>query len=515
MASKLDELKASRAELEESKKAATGDELGRIQYELLSLDIAIADEKISIFSMIETKGQESGNEVEEKRGHDGAERFSKEWQDLVSKKQDLDLRDEMKEAAEVFGVDLPGDFEKMDFGQMAKVLKDKSGEEWPRVETPNEVESFISEWAEKNGKVYPKLQDLDYSISYFERNKDQMPKKYEVSQEQIDKYSTAHQEFKAREGERFGPDMSPGAIYKRSIAIQEARIKALDAGFGTAKTPEARIDALYKMRDEAKTLRSYQAQYKDFQVKWNDDGTAKATVPVADKPATQADTPEKKTESRKEGDHLESRPDENVKTSGQSEASKARYVLWKYSRPVSMVLHAKERADAVKVLTDHKIQEFERSKRLSGESVQLTPADRKTLEKMVKIEVQRGNQLERMETFGGSIYKSLMRDEYTKEWNSAAQAMSRAQNVQKEILGRSIRPDMVLVAIDKNAVIQQTGSPALLQKAIGEAKAKAGGAVEYKIITQGEAAKIGAKAPQKPAPVEQPEKAAQSRKVRA
>lgn len=515
MASKLDELKASRSELEDSMKAATGDDLGRIQDELLSLDIAIADEKVSIFSTIEAKGQEAGNEVEARRGHDGADRFSKERDELVGKKQDLDLRDEMKEAAEVFGVDLPGDFGKMSYGEMEKLLKDKSGEEWPRVETPKEVEGFISEWAEKNGKVYPKLQDLDYSISYFERNKDQMPKKVEVSQEQIDKYSAAHQELKAREGERFGPDMSPGAIWKRSIAIQEAKIKALDAGFSTATTPEARVEALYKMRDEAKTLRSYQAQYKDFQVKFNDDGTAKATVPVADTPASQAANPEKKIESRKEGDQLESRPAEHVKSSGQSEASKARYELWKHSRPVDLVLHAKERADAVKVLTDHKIQEFERSKRLSGESVQLTPSDRKTLEKMVKIEVQRGNQLERMETFGGSIYKSLMRDEYTKEWNNAAQAMSRAQTVQKEILGRSIRTDLVLVAIDKNAVIQQSGSPAMLQKAIGEAKAKAGGTVEFKIMTQGEAAKIGAKAPQKPAPVDQPEKAAQSRKVRA
>ena len=120
-----------------------------------------------------------------------------------------------------------------------------------------------------------------------------------------------------------------------------------------------------------------------------------------------------------------------------------------------------------------------------------------------------------METFGGSIYKSLMRDEYTKEWNNAAQAMSRAQTAQKEILGRSIRPDMVLVAIDKKAVIEQAGSPARLQKAMGEAKAKAGENIEFKIMTPEEAAKIGAKDPQKLAPVDQPEKAAQSRKVRA
>jgi hypothetical protein len=34
-------------------------------------------------------------------------------------------------------------------------------------------------------------------------------------------------------------------------------------------------------------------------------------------------------------------------------------------------------------------------------------------------------------------------------------------------------------------------------------------------MTKEEAAKLGAKAPQKPAPVNQPEKAAESRKVRA
>lgn len=506
----LDTLKMRRSSLSEKLAGASEDERMAIIKQIDEIEISIATEKISVFEEQLLKALNVNDSEKIKRCLEGVEIISKErdvlLQDFQKKYNNEDQEDLMEHVAEAEKKDSILDL----VNEPLKVIE-------PKKELLEIVDSIKKEIGSKR-----EFEDIDDAIKFLRENEAKIPKKNAVEPEKIKQYQTADQDLKKAEKDQRENFMKgdPAGIFERAIKVQEKKLEMLDAKFGATADKEQRLKLTEEMQTEAKLLRSYQGQQRVFQLTYNDDGSRriwpdKQKQNDVETKKNDIETNKKDTETKKSDTETAEKKKDKPSGVGEkvtsSEVSQAKYVLHKYHSPVSKVLHYSEIKEAVTTLAEHKIESFEKKEKLKGESVQMTGADSKIFQKMVKQEEAGMNKLERLEATS-SFYKKFAEKDYIKEYNRAIKDVEKAQMVQKNILERSVAPDLVLVAVKDQATIVDTGSKQKLEKVAKEMEPEVG--VKYQVMSKAEAEKLGEKSTEKPGKKEEVQKETESARAR-
>lgn len=499
MSSRLDALRAKKKDLESSLSEASGVDRASLLAQINDVEISIVSEKIDFFTSELEKAIERQDKDSIEKYRDGLDAFKKDRDQLIEKREDLispELAEDLKDIAESENLEIPPDGFEGSKKTVKSWIEENSPPPLPEIEPTREIQA-MSEKIAREHKLEYKAKNVDEAIKFLRENESRIQQKFEVDQAKIKDYETKKIDYEKAAGEQRGIStrpggMDPGPMWDRSIKAQELKVGMLDSKLAATADKEGRARILEEIQTEARRLRDYQGQKRVYDLSWNPDGSKRTdtTKPVDIKePSKKSDEDLKDKGKEEEKVKKPSGGEERVTA---SEVSQAKHVIHQADSPILKLMHRGEIKDAVKTITDSKIESFEKSKKLKDESVQLSPSDRKSLEKMVKREAEGLSKLEKLEACS-SFYKSVMKSDYTKEYNAAAEKVSRSQAGQKNMLERSIRENMVLVQVKESVTIVDSGSPDKLEKAAKGKEPKDG--CQYQVMSKSDAEKIGAKAP--------------------
>ncbi|MHB1755983.1 MAG: hypothetical protein ACYCT9_00495 [Leptospirillum sp.] len=502
MSSKLDALRAKKKDLEISLSESVGIDRDSLLAQINEVDISIVSEKIADFSLKLEKAIERQDHESIEKYRDGLDAFKKDREELIEKRESLispDLAEDVKDIAESEDLEIPRAGFEGSKETVKSWIEENSPPPIPEIAPTSEIQA-MSEKIAREHKLECKSKNIDEAIKFLRENESRIQQKFEVDQSKIKNYESKKNDYEKAAGEQRGIStkpggMDPGPMWDRSIKAQELKVEMLDAKLAATADKGGRERILEEMQTEARRLRDYQGQKRVYDLSWNSDGSKRTDTTSlkwnADGSTKTVDIQEPLKKSDAEEEEKVKKPSGGEDRVTASAVSQAKHVIHQADSPILKLMHRGEIKDAVKTITDSKIESFEKSKKLKDESVQLSPSDRKSLEKLVKRETEGLSKIEKIEACS-SFYKTVMKNDYIKEYNAAAEKVSHSQVAQKNLLERSIRENMVLVQVKESVTIVDSGSPDKLEKVAKEKEQKAG--CQYQVMSKFDAEKIGAKA---------------------